>query len=431
MSIRFTALTVREGDAFLLEDNGWKCLFDSGVDESIIDLLKYKGIDCLDLAICSHNDSDHANGFIALFNANFPIKEIWLPGLWANVLKFVADNCKNRREVVLDNEDFDGELDSLFSEESVDDDSFERDLAFLAEMKNTEALKESCNRLHDKLADHITNNPGILENLLERNFQIHFKGEDKEVYSREQWVDYVEEALRDYYPWGAFWVRHKSRNGYPHNIKPFKLLLHRIQQRPDIAHSMIKESLDLKLGRIIDLATLARKKGCTIRLFEPTLSCTNIAIDYGFVSLNSSKMCKISMPKSGMAYMYLLSLTQENEYSLVFEYSKSDVQLIRFSADSDCTCQSVSPYPGSIIVTAPHHGSAANANVYNAIQGNDLIWVRSDKRTNKRPCMEFKNRNNKFCLACDRYNFVSEICFEYNHVLKKWDYVRGEQCRCK
>lgn len=52
MSLKFTALTIREGDAFLLEDNGWKCLFDSGKDGIIVDLLKHKGIDKLDLAIC-------------------------------------------------------------------------------------------------------------------------------------------------------------------------------------------------------------------------------------------------------------------------------------------------------------------------------------------------------------------------------------------
>lgn len=92
MSTRFTALTVREGDAFFMEDNGWKCLFDSGRDETIVNLLEYRGVDKLDLAICSHNDSDHANGFIKLLESNIKIKEIWLPGLWANVLLFVKEN---------------------------------------------------------------------------------------------------------------------------------------------------------------------------------------------------------------------------------------------------------------------------------------------------------------------------------------------------
>ena len=128
-----------------------------------------------------------------------------------------------------------------------------------------------------------------------------------------------------------------------------------------------------------------------------------------------------------------LHLTEVNKYSLVFEYLKDGIPIIRFSADSDCPCQSVYPYFENIIVTAPHHGSAANTNVYKSIKGYDIIWVRSDKVQNKknRPCQQFKQRNNKYCLACEKYNFVSEICFEYNTRHKKWDYIRGERCRCK
>ena len=141
-------------------------------------------------------------------------------------------------------------------------------------------------------------------------------------------------------------------------------------------------------------------------------------------------MCSIRMPKNEMAYLYLLQLTKVNKYSLVFDYTKKDVPIIRFSADSDSTCQSVNPYPKSIIVTAPHHGSKANAKVYKAINGNDLIWVRSDERSYRRPCDEIKAQKSKYCLACDKYNFVSEICFEYDPVTEKWDYVHGEPCRC-
>lgn len=92
MCTKFTALTVREGDAFLLEDNGWKCLFDSGRDETIVDLLNYKGIDKLDLAICSHNDADHACGFIALLQSKIQIDEIWLPSLWLSILQYVQNH---------------------------------------------------------------------------------------------------------------------------------------------------------------------------------------------------------------------------------------------------------------------------------------------------------------------------------------------------
>ncbi len=428
MSTRFTALTVRQGDAFLLEDNGLKCLFDSGVDESIIDLLKFKGIDSLDLAICSHNDSDHVNGFIELFDANFPIKEIWLPGLWASVLKFVADNCKKRGEVVLDNEVFNGELDSLFSDEPVDDDSFERDLTFLGEKRDSEVLQESCDRLHDKLASFMTENPDTIKILLERYLQDQFNRDSDEEHLSEQEDEFLDDVSCGYYHRMDFWLKRLYR--YCCRGKEYFHQKELEEDRERIQYS-IKQALNFNLKKIINLATKAKEKGCHIRWFEPSLSCTKEAIDYGFVSLNSSKMCRIRVPKSGMAYMYSLSLSKVNRYSLVFEYIKNDVPVIRFSADSKITCQSVSPYPENIIVTAPHHGSAANAKVYSSLQGNDIFWVRSDMLRSDRPCSEFKSRKNKYCLVCEKYNFISEVCFEYNPVLKKWDYVRGEQCRCK
>ena len=190
--------------------------------------------------------------------------------------------------------------------------------------------------------------------------------------------------------------------------------------------------IDFKLNKIIEIAKLALRKGCIIRWFEPSSACSKNIIEYGFVSLNSGKIVKIKKLKNCMAFLHALQLTKENKHSLVFEYTKNDIPIIRFSADSNCTCQSVT-YNENIIVTAPHHGSSANANVYKSIKGDNIIWVRSDNeyKNNKRPCQEFKDRMNNYCLACCKYNFVSEICFEYNTWHKQWDYISGQRCRCK
>ena len=428
MSTRFTALTVREGDAFLLENDGWKCLFDSGKDKSIIDLLQFKGVETLDLAICSHNDADHANGFIALLESGFPIREIWLPGLWASVLQFAIKNCNNGGEVVLDEECYRGDLNSLFSEESMSEDSFDDYLTFLGKREGSQnLLLHSSERLHDKLASHIIENPEIIESFLDCNLRNHFNLDSDEICSKELEDAYLKDSFGGYYP-SRFYRSDHNWFGFTSERGLHAFFHHRLEH-PGWTQHMVRRSLDFKLERILEIASLAIKSDCTIRWFEPSLSCTNEVVDHGFVPLNSEKMCSIKMPKSSMAYMYLLQLTEENKNSLVFEYTKNDVPLVRFSADSNCNCQSI-PYEKSIIVTAPHHGSAANANVYYAIKGNDIIWVRSDKITNKRPCQEFKRTTHKYCLACEKYNYVSEVCFEYNTWLERWDYVRGERCRC-
>ncbi len=437
MSTRFTALTIREGDAFLLEDDGWNCLFDSGKDGSIVDLLEYKGINKLDLAICSHNDADHANGFIALLQSGLQIDEIWLPGLWASVLQFVKENGIGDNVIEWDDEFYYEGLESLFSEESVSCESFNQELSDWNELPRSDESTRFYERLHDKIVHHIIRSPDILFQLFASNLQNQFMGEDS---NKESVVDYIE----DQFDCPPYYMRRKLARYFVKGSPFFRHLYNThldyfIKKEWDNSNSYkrffyeLNDTLDFKLNNIIEIARLARQHGCAIRWLGPTSACTKEIIEHGhgFVALNSKIMMHIRKPKNLMAYFCMLMLTNENKYSLVFEYTKNNVPVIRFSADSNITCQSVSPYPENIIVTAPHHGSNANSNVYNQLKGNDIIWIRSDKRTNKRPCKEFKNQPNKYCLACDKFNFVSEICFEYSTWYKKWHYVRGEQCHCK
>jgi hypothetical protein len=417
MCTKFTALTVREGDAFLLEDNGWKCLFDSGKDKTIVELLKYKGIEILDLAVCSHNDADHSKGFIALLKSDIKIEEIWLPGLWASVLTFVKDNGINREDVEWDCEYYNGVISSLFSEESISSDFFFNS-SFWKEMMFSE---EQINRIHDKLIDHITRHPEMLVEFIRHIIQLRLntRYDDRaffEDYFREYSLNYRESHML-------------AMHTFCNLTSPYYS-----SQESDTFESVKRKlirSLKINLRNIIEIAKLAHQRGCTIRWFEPVSICSNDNNEYDFVPLNSREMGRIKKLKSSMSYFYALALTKENKHSLVFEYLKEKIPIIRFSADSDCTCQSVSPYSKNIIVTAPHHGSIANHKVYNALQGDNIIWVRSDKMSNKRPCPMFKHQQNKYCLACKKYNYISEICFEYNTLNKQWVHVKGTQCMCK
>lgn len=429
MSTRFTALTINEGDAFLLQDNGWNCLFDSGYDSKVVDLLKFKGIKKLDLAICSHNDIDHANGFIALLESGFQIDEIWLPGLWASVLQFVKDNCESRGEIEIEKEYYNGELDSLFSEESISCESFNQELSYRDGMKDSERYKS----LHEKLTHELANNKDSLADsfadFLASDLQHQFNGDFK-----KEWLeDYLHDQLWDYcclYKTdGETCSLADEITSLPHVHSTYKVYLKKMHL--DSSFDIIPSDLNISLNRIMMIAGLARKQGCIIRWFEPTSTCSENVISHGFMALNASEIFKIKKLKGFQAYYFALTFTRENKYSLVFEYSKNNVPIIRFSADSRITCQSQYPYPENIIVTAPHHGSAANAVVYKKLQGDDIIWVRSDKRSYKRPCSEFKKLNNKYCLSCDSYNFISEISFEYDLLHKQWQYIHGEQCRCK
>lgn len=379
MSLRFTALEIGSGDAFLLEDSdkNWNCLFDAGGSKNkIISLLKRKGINRINLAICSHNDIDHANGFIGLLKSDLDIDEIWLPGTWSSVLKYVRDNGIGPEEIkCMVN------VEHEYKERNLED------TGFLNADGSIIRLNEMIPLLDPKSIEPIED--------FDDNLSVISEAVEQELhrFSMAWW------SLYDEY----YWLRSERKM----EAKQPLLLL--------------------ALDKIIQIGGLAYRKGCKIRWFDSVGSCKIKNMDYGFVALNSSEIVKVQKPKDAYSFSLLCCLTVENVYSMVFEYRKNGIPIIRFSADSDCTAQSTL-YNGAI-VTAPHHGSEANANVYGAIKGKDIIWVRSDRKSSKRPCPDFKALNNKYCLACYKNNTKCEICFEFNG--NQWEYRNGIRCTCK
>lgn len=360
MSLKFSALEVGSGDAFLLEDGEKKYLFDAGGSKTtIVNLLKSKKISKLDLAICSHNDIDHANGFIGILKSPIDIEEIWLPGTWACILQYIKDYRVELEELDLSFETcksdsnqcrlFDYNIDIFLNGEYVEIDEFDKNLSFFSE---------------------------LYDNDLYRELKIH---------------------LRQFYYHHTFYYK----------FAPFII----------------------QLDRIIEIAALAYQKGCKIRWFEPLKCCTKKDVAYGFRALNSYNVVSVRKMKP-QSLLYLLALTVENEYSLIFEYLHDDKPIIRFSADSALCCQSESPYSRNILITAPHHGAYANASVYQNIKGSDIVWVRSDRKSSKRPCPDFKNLGEKYCMACYSMNFKKEVCFMYDNAIKKWNHITGNKCNC-
>lgn len=351
MSLKFSALEVGSGDAFLIEDEGKKYLFDSGGSKSVIvDLLKKKKISKLDLAICSHNDIDHANGFIGILKSTIVIEEIWLPGTWACILQYIKDYGVELEELEryqYDTPDF--IIDELYDSQCVEIGDFEEELSFFSELYDSDLYRE------------------------------------------------LKIQLRQFYYHHTFYYK----------FAPFII----------------------QLDKIIEIAALAYQKGCKIRWFEPLKCCTKKDVAYGFRALNSYNVVSVRKMKP-QSLPYLLALTVENEYSLIFEYLHDDKPIIRFSADSALCCQSESPYSRNILITAPHHGADANASVYQNIKGSDIVWVRSDRKSSKRPCPDFKNLGEKYCMACYSMNFKKEVCFMYDNAIKKWNHITGNKCNC-
>ena len=102
MSSTFIALPLTNGDAFLLRTKdksgkSWNILVDSGKKYGkntrelalILSQVSPK-VEHVDIAICTHQDADHANGFWYFaedwYDMGRTIGEYWLPGRWANAM---------------------------------------------------------------------------------------------------------------------------------------------------------------------------------------------------------------------------------------------------------------------------------------------------------------------------------------------------------
>ena len=373
MNLKFTALEVGSGDAFLLEDNGKNILFDSGGNkQTIVKLLNKKGIKRIDLAICSHNDKDHSNGFLGLLNSKIEIGEIWLPSTWASVIHSVAGfmrrDCENCENIYCQNDNPLGCLCNIVFKERNNESYYDKLLSSREDISNDQLIADL----------HFINNVASVNGCLIccRNSE----NKDCKLYKNCYISKFCIDACGEY---------------ICHTHPPQKYRI----------GNLASESM-IQLDVIISIAKEALKHGVNIRWFEPTKTCTkkNRVTD-NIIVLNadeSARTIRVTKIDRLDILMFALKLTTENEYSLKMEYLYNDIPVVRFSGDSDCTCQCSNPcsYSYNIIVTAPHHGSDANANVYKTIKGDNIIWVRSDGITKARPCSDFKMQNAKYCLAC-------------------------------
>ncbi len=88
---RFIAIPVAQGDAFYLDRGNWSVLVDGGRARSAFGAVfqATTRADGVSVAVCTHNDADHANGIMGFLESGLRCNEVWLPGQWLNTLPYV------------------------------------------------------------------------------------------------------------------------------------------------------------------------------------------------------------------------------------------------------------------------------------------------------------------------------------------------------
>lgn len=390
-SSSFIAIGVGQGDAFFLKRAGLAVLIDGGrsIQGFPTQFQRVTKQDRVDILVCTHNDADHAYGILGFLSSGLTCKEVWLPGSWTYRLK----------DLLLYPGRFTGELISNINE---NEEKLSPDGRPLLLQDFGDQYSERRGRQEGDKED--TAYMDDLSEALERAAEI-------EAYERnllnispllppEVWL----------YPWHTMWSILESSYG------KFQLFIEAIS-----AAALIRK-----------IALAAYHMGALIRWFEYDATSKSGGIPNVLVPINAREIFRIRT-RHWSAFNYV-ALTTSNKESLVFlSPANCEEPAVLFTADSDLSFSQSIPWSDGMLITAPHHGSEANAHAYHRFiketaNGLGVIWVRSDGRFKTRPGNSYlKFCKSRFCTLCRGSNYPKQDV----HLMvasRKWRPIARECC---
>jgi hypothetical protein len=366
---RFIAIPVAQGDAFYLEREDFSVLVDGGRSRRGFPSM-FKAVtqvDGVDILICTHNDADHANGVIGFLEAGLRSDEVWLPGRWLTVL---PDVLKPFVDVV-----------AKLAEEVAED---------VAEMGGPSSTVEPRSGLSP------------LEVYAERR-QAPLDGgpmsNDGPSVSDDGWPESYVQMLEQAEPWGiASWVFFCSP-------KDKRISLYDYYHQLGAAGIKLLWSAIDAASRIRAIAIETFHRGIPVQWFEFDTAGPK-DVSKPLQPVNAREVSRVRPLVDRL--LWALALTESNKESLVFWSLPTDQHPgVLFTADSDLLGINLPSKLDGALVTAPHHGSEANAKAYTAVaacspKGSpSTTWVRSDGRFKTRPGSTYLGLSSRrLCTLC-------------------------------
>ncbi len=389
---RFIAIPVGQGDSFYFEREGWSVLVDGGRSRKrfagMFERVTQKAN--TSIVVCTHNDADHANGVLGFLEDGLDCDEIWLPGRWLEALPDVlAPTDTTWKDLYQD-------------------------------------IEEATKTTPD--GKIFTENETPLERYASDNYEKTVRQVKKEDSPTNEKLDSNgwSESLRDKLERADNWDEYFPYDWPQHLIHWIKML-HSDKKVADLFFSVIEAE-----QRIKKIALSAFHRGLKVRWFE--YDTVNVSDGTNNLKPLNSRELKILPPRERSLF-YTLALSVTNKESLVFWSPTSEEDRgVLFTADSDLHGANL---PNSIelegsIVTTPHHGSKANAIVYQKIAAQTTRWVRSDGCYKNRPCDEFLDLGHRFCTVCRQgKTFSSKIPVSLFSRSGQWcRSKRTKECSC-
>lgn len=378
MSPRFVALPVPKGDAFLFEgDNTF--LIDAGANKQrVLQLFrKHAHAPDIDVLVCTHNDSDHAQGVPGLLGQSWPrVGEIWLPAEFKESLEEslklgVAGTVKLLEDIT----------DGTPIDAAADDDVARRD--------DSAAKDPSADR--KPAAEPVTAALGAHAERL-----------------RERIVAKVGVGMLRR-PFGAS-VAESASAGLTLSRAT---ALRAMANIADIAKAAFKHNVPVVWLRHVD----HQVRGVPYSR-------------HGLTVINAVRVAR-SRPQP---LLRLVALTLQNRRALVLRARVDDVHDVLFCSDSRLEFQTRA-FTGVSVFTAPHHGSPSNDVAYQWLPTTTSIAVRSDRQVaagNATPTTKYSpGCSTRACTRC-RASTRSDQAVEATFAGGAWTLSKTTlRCTCK
>ena len=364
---RFVAIPVAQGDAFYLEQADFSVLVDGGRSRygfpgMFRAVTRTEGVN---VAICTHNDADHANGVIGFLETGLKCDEVWLPGSWLAALPHVL---KPFVEVFV-------------------------------ELTDDVAQREAPSNKKDRLSD-ISSLDAHAEGPRVHLNESHVSDDGPSV-GEDGWPESYVQMLEQAEPWE---VAPKIRLWPPDDCPLFPYRHYR--QLGPVGVQRLWSGINAA-SRIRAIAIAAFHRGIPVRWFEFDAAAPSGGVP-ALQPVNAREIARVR-PRVGLLLDFL-ALTISNKESLVFWSLPTDQHPgVLFTADSDLARMRLPPQLQlqNAISTAPHHGSEANAAAYAAVamiaqqSYSSITWVRSDGRYRSRPGQTYRGLSSPhLCTIC-------------------------------
>ncbi|MCZ4281469.1 hypothetical protein O4H49_11820 [Kiloniella laminariae] len=442
MKDKLTALPVR-GDSFVLQRAGRTIMVDSGWEglELAKSLDSYlPEVDKINIAVCTHNDMDHAGGFTSLLDHWSPcftgtsddlIEEFWLPGKWVEVVPDLLTKAHEFADCLIQ------ELDDFIEDNpnlaldikgsnSADDFFYSPEKSYQGKYQAEVNLQKG--------ADYSKKEDATQQDLQESEWMEDLRALAEDIIAEEA------ASLRALANARARVRYRKRKNKISPAFSEFWLsLIDAADRIRKIAHTAIKYSIKIRWFDFDEFLNLGDSSGGVPNILIPVNAVEQTPIPTGF-SLG-----------------HILFLSMHNRKCLSFFSPPNTSQIAQFCPGvlfcGDSPMGSGRDYKNSFLsslkspqwpwlpvyVTAPHHGSESNAVAYDHISNwlgnNEIVWLRSGGGA-KHPGTTYRTLSQgiRLCTHCPRKNLpkaLIDITFKYGIT---WPFSPilqvGHKCNC-